>query len=129
VDGSAYGLGLQVQHRDAALLVGHSGSLPGFPGGLTISLADGCLGSRDGQLHLRTLVSSVAVDLVRIVARPSRDSRAMAPAARSRCRRTELVGQWYWGTHGFAPAADADGVGLSGAAGRQGTPFTFPGQR
>lgn len=120
VDGSAYGLGLQVQHRDGRLLVGHSGSLPGFLANLTISLADDVSAVVMANCTSGPLVSSVAVDLIRIVAEAEpRIPEPWRPLPEVDAAVLELVGQWYWGTHGFALRLTADGkASLEPLAGR-----------
>ncbi|MET7679454.1 serine hydrolase domain-containing protein [Streptomyces sp. NPDC005423] len=109
-DGSAYGLGLQIQHRDGRLLVGHSGSLPGFLANVTISLADDVGAVVLANCTSGPPVAAVAADLVRIVAEaepripdPWRPMREVDSAV------LELAGQWYWGTHAFALRLTADG--------------------
>ncbi|MEU3522914.1 serine hydrolase domain-containing protein [Streptomyces sp. NPDC038707] len=111
VDGVTYGLGLQIQHRDGRLLVGHSGSLPGFLANLTISVADDVAAVVLANCTSGPLLGAVAADLVRIVAEtepripePWRPLREVGPAV------LELVGQWYWGTHGVGLRATADGL-------------------
>jgi CubicO group peptidase (beta-lactamase class C family) len=112
VDGATYGLGLQIQHRDGRLLVGHSGSLPGFLASLTISVADDVAAVVLTNCTSGLLVSGVGADLVRIVAeaepripepwRPLPDVE-VDPSV------LELAGQWYWGTHAFALRLTAEG--------------------
>ncbi|WP_405972958.1 beta-lactamase family protein [Streptomyces sp. NBC_00988] len=110
VDGSAYGLGLQVQHRDGRLLVGHSGSLPGFLANLTISLADDVSAVVLANCTSGPLLSSVGADLVRIVAEAEpRIPEPWRPMPEVDVEALELAGQWYWGTHGFALRLTADG--------------------
>lgn len=111
VDGVTYGLGLQIQHRDGRLLVGHSGSLPGFLASLTLSVADDVAAVVLTNCTSGPLPGAVAADLVRIVAEaeprfpePWRPLREVDPAV------LELVGQWYWGTHAFGLRATADGL-------------------
>ncbi|MFI6207247.1 serine hydrolase domain-containing protein [Streptomyces sp. NPDC051041] len=112
-DGVSYGLGLQIQHRDGRLLVGHSGSLPGFLAGLTISVADDVAAVVLVNCTSGPPVSAVSADLVRIVAEaepripePWRPLPAVDPSV------LELAGQWYWGTYAFGLRLTADG-GLS----------------
>ncbi|GAA2427715.1 serine hydrolase domain-containing protein [Streptomyces glaucus] len=112
-DGVSYGLGLQIQHRDGRLLVGHSGSLPGFLAGLTISVADDVAAVVLANCTSGPPVSAVSADLVRIVAEaepripePWRPLPAVDPSV------LELAGQWYWGTYAFGLRLTSDG-GLS----------------
>ncbi|MEH0529098.1 serine hydrolase [Streptomyces stelliscabiei] len=111
--GSAYGLGMQLQHRDGRFLVGHSGSVPGFLAQLTISVEDDVAAVVLTNCTSGPVVSEVAADLVRIVAEaepripdPWRPLPEVDPAV------LELAGPWYWGTHCFALRLAADG-GLS----------------
>ncbi|GAA3300690.1 serine hydrolase domain-containing protein [Streptomyces cinereospinus] len=96
--GVAYGLGLQIQHRDGRLLVGHSGSLPGFLANLTLSVADDVAAVVLANCTSGPLPATVGADLVRIVAdaepripEPWRPLPEVDPAV------LELAGQWYWG--------------------------------
>ncbi|MFQ6144855.1 serine hydrolase domain-containing protein [Streptomyces seoulensis] len=111
VAGYAYGLGLELRRSGERLLVGHSGSLPGFVASLTVAAGDDV--SAVVLVNCTSGVSPVAVgaDLVRIVAdaepripEPWRPAREADPAA------LELVGQWYWGTSAFALRLGADGL-------------------
>ncbi|MFI0998402.1 serine hydrolase domain-containing protein [Streptomyces galbus] len=122
-EGSAYGLGLQVLHRDGRLLVGHSGSVPGFLANLTIALDDDVAAVVLTNCTSGPAVSQVAADLVRIVAEA--EPRIPAPwrPLRDVDREVlELAGQWYWGTAAFALRVTADGLvslgPLSGAGRR-----------
>ncbi|UXY28650.1 serine hydrolase domain-containing protein [Streptomyces sp. HUAS TT20] len=110
-DGAAYGLGLQIQHRHGRLLVGHSGSLPGFLANLMISVADDVAAVVLANCTSGPVLSAVGADLVRIVAEaepripePWRPLREADPSV------VELAGQWYWGTQAFALRVTADGL-------------------
>ncbi|MCM1970908.1 serine hydrolase [Streptomyces sp. G1] len=120
VDGVAYGLGMQLINWDGRLLVGHSGSLPGFLATMLFSESDDI-----GAVVLTNCTSGpmpalIAGDLVRIVAEaepripvPWRPLKEVDPAV------LELAGQWYWGTHAFALRVAADGlVSLEPLSGR-----------
>jgi CubicO group peptidase (beta-lactamase class C family) len=108
--GSAYGLGLQLQHRDGRLLVGHGGSLPGFLAGLTLSPEDDVAAVVLANCTSGPLVSTVAADLVRIVAEAEpRIPEPWRPLPEVNRSVLELAGQWYWGTHGFVLRLAADG--------------------
>ncbi len=109
--GSTYGLGMQIEHRDGRLLVGHSGSLPGFLAGLTISVEDDIAAVALANCTSGPMMWATAADLVRIVAEaepripgPWRPLRQVDPAV------LELTGQWYWGTQGFGLRLSADGL-------------------
>ncbi|MFJ9815969.1 serine hydrolase domain-containing protein [Streptomyces sp. NPDC101151] len=111
VDGATYGLGMQIQHRDGRLLVGHSGSLPGFLANLTVSVEDDVAAVVLANCTSGPLLGGVGADLVRIVAEaepripePWRPLREVDPDV------LELAGQWYWGTQAFALRVMADGL-------------------
>jgi CubicO group peptidase (beta-lactamase class C family) len=122
-DGATYGLGMQILHRDGRLLVGHSGSVPGFLAGLIIGVEDDVAAVVLTNCTSGCPVFTVSADLVRIVAdaepripEPWRPLRDVDPAT------LELAGPWYWGTNGFALRLTADGLfslePLSGAGRR-----------
>ncbi|MGW2442614.1 serine hydrolase domain-containing protein [Streptomyces sp. NPDC001675] len=123
VDGAAYGLGMQIQRRDGRLIVGHSGSLPGFLANLSISVEDDVAAVVLTNCTSGPAVSAVGADLVRIVAEaepripaPWRPLDVADPAV------LELAGQWYWGTYAFALRVTADGLvslGPMAGAGRR----------
>jgi CubicO group peptidase (beta-lactamase class C family) len=118
MDGSAYGLGLQVQRRDGRLLIGHGGSLPGFLASLTISLTDDVSAVVLANCTSGPPLSSVAADLVRIVAEAEpRIPEPWRPMPEVDAAVLELAGQWYWGTHGFALRLTAGGALLEPLAG------------
>ncbi|MEU5323581.1 serine hydrolase domain-containing protein [Streptomyces sp. NPDC021056] len=110
VDGATYGLGMQVQSRDGRLLVGHSGSLPGFLANLTISVADDVAAVVLANCTSGPLLGSVGADLVRIVAEAEpRIPEPWRPLPEVDTAVLELVGPWYWGTHAFALRLTTEG--------------------
>ncbi|MFE5140818.1 serine hydrolase domain-containing protein [Streptomyces fagopyri] len=109
--GDAYGLGLQVLHRSGRILVGHSGSLPGFMAALLIGVRD------DVSAVVLTNCTSgprpltLAADVVRIVAEAEpRIPEPWRPASEIEPSVLELAGPWYWGTQGYALRLTADGM-------------------
>ncbi|MEU8531909.1 serine hydrolase domain-containing protein [Streptomyces parvulus] len=109
-DGAAYGLGLQIQHRDGRLLVGHSGSLPGFLANLTLSVDDDVAAVVLTNCTSGPLLGGVGADLVRIVAEAEpRIPEPWRPLPEADAAVLELAGQWYWGTHAFALRLTPDG--------------------
>ncbi|MFF7970480.1 serine hydrolase [Streptomyces sp. NPDC007905] len=111
VDGATYGLGMQIQNRDGRLIVGHSGSLPGFLANLSISVEDDVAAVVLANCTSGPVLSAVAADLVRILA----EAEPRLPAPWHPLREVdpsvlELAGQWYWGTHAFALRVTADGL-------------------
>ncbi|MFR9797501.1 serine hydrolase domain-containing protein [Streptomyces sp. MS06] len=108
-DGSSYGLGLQIQHRDGRLLVGHGGSVPGFLAGLTLGVEDDVAAVVLTNCTSGPAVSEVAADLVRIVADAEpRVPEPWRPLPDVGVGDLDLVGQWYWGTKAFALRLTAD---------------------
>ncbi|MFE0809804.1 serine hydrolase domain-containing protein [Streptomyces sp. NPDC058794] len=118
-DGAAYGLGLQIQHRDGRLLVGHSGSLPGFLANLTISVEDDVAAVVLANCTSGPLLAGVGADLVRVVAEAEpRIPEPWRPLPDVDTSVLELAGQWYWGTHAFALRLTSDrGVSLEPLSG------------
>ncbi|MFE0739615.1 serine hydrolase domain-containing protein, partial [Streptomyces sp. NPDC058855] len=109
--GYAYGLGLEIRHQDGRALVGHSGSLPGFLAGLTLSIADDVAAVVLANCTSGPLVATVAADLVGIVAEAEpRIPEPWRPLPEVDASVVELAGQWYWGTHPFGLRFTADGL-------------------
>lgn len=110
VDGGTYGLGMRIENLGGRVLVGHSGSVPGFLAGLTIGVADDVAAVVLANCTSGPMVTQVAADLVRIVAeaepRIPEPWRPLRDVDRSVL---ELAGQWYWGTSPFALRVTADG--------------------
>ncbi|MGW0086035.1 serine hydrolase domain-containing protein [Streptomyces sp. NPDC003393] len=111
VTGYAYGLGLELRRSGERLLVGHSGSLPGFLAFLTVAVEDDVAVVVLANCTSGVPLATVGVDLVRIVAdaepripEPWRPLREVEPSV------LELAGQWYWGTYGFGLRLTADGL-------------------
>ncbi|MFG2789031.1 serine hydrolase domain-containing protein [Streptomyces sp. NPDC048419] len=119
LDGAAYGLGLQIQRWDGRLLVGHSGSLPGFLANLTISVEDDVAAVVLANCTSGPLLSGVGADLVRIVAEAEpRVPDPWRPLSEVDASAVELAGQWYWGTYAFALRLSAEeGVSLEPLSG------------
>jgi CubicO group peptidase (beta-lactamase class C family) len=108
-DGGSYGLGLRIENQGGRLLVGHSGSVPGFLASLTLSVADDVAAVVLANCTSGPMVSQAAADLVRIVA----EAEPRIPAPWRPLREVdhsvlELAGQWYWGTNSFALRVTAD---------------------
>ncbi|MFE9996117.1 serine hydrolase domain-containing protein [Streptomyces avermitilis] len=110
MSGSAYGLGMQLQYRDGRLLVGHSGSLPGFLANLTVSVEDDLAAVVLANCTSGPMPSAVAADLVRIVAEAEpRIPEPWRPLPDVDEGVLELAGQWYWGTQAFVLRLTVDG--------------------
>ncbi|MGV9349170.1 serine hydrolase domain-containing protein [Streptomyces spiralis] len=111
VTGYAYGLGLELRRSGERLLVGHSGSLPGFLAFLTVAVEDDVAAVVLANCTSGVPLATVGADLVRIVAdaepripEPWRPLPEVEPSV------LELAGQWYWGTYGFGLRLTADGL-------------------
>jgi len=110
-DGVSYGLGMQIQQRHGRLLVGHSGSLPGFLANLTIGVEDDVAAVVLANCTSGPLLTTVGADLVRIVAEAEpRIPEPWRPMSEVDPGVLELAGQWYWGTYAFALRLTADGL-------------------
>lgn len=109
VAGYAYGLGLEFRRRDGRLLLGHSGSLPGFLANLTFSAEDDVAAVVLANCTSGPRLSGVAADLVGIVADAEpRIPEPWRPLPDVDRAVLELAGQWYWGTQGFLLRLTAD---------------------
>lgn len=100
---SSYGLGLQITRSDGRLLVGHTGSMPGFLAAVWVSVDDGLGGIALANATSGLAIGAVAADLVRIVA----EHEPRIPAPWAPLREVEpallaLTGLWYWGPSPFA---------------------------
>ncbi|MFJ4775168.1 serine hydrolase domain-containing protein [Streptomyces sp. NPDC088762] len=117
-----YGLGMQLTAQGERRLAGHSGSLPGFVAGLWLSEADDVAAVVLANCTSGLPASSVAADLVAIVAdaeprfpQPWRPFRESDPVP------LEVCGPWYWGTSPHVVRLKADGsleLGPVGTTGR-----------
>ncbi|MGW0581682.1 serine hydrolase domain-containing protein [Streptomyces sp. NPDC002920] len=118
-DGATYGLGMQILHQGGRLLVGHSGSVPGFVAALLVGLEDDVAAVVLANCTSGPPTFRVAADLVRIVAEaepripePWRPLREADPSV------VELAGPWYWGTSASVLRVTTDGfVSLGSLAG------------
>ncbi|MFF8843508.1 serine hydrolase domain-containing protein [Streptomyces sp. NPDC015127] len=106
---SAYGLGMQIVRNDQRTLVGHSGSLPGFLAGLWVSVEDGVAAVALTNATSGPFPSTVAADLVRIVADAEpRIPAPWRPLTEVDQELLDLTGPWYWGTYGYGLRLVAD---------------------
>ncbi|SDD72665.1 serine hydrolase domain-containing protein [Streptomyces prasinopilosus] len=109
--GYAYGLGLELRHRDGRALIGHTGSLPGFLACLAIGVEDDVAAVVLANCTSGPALFPVAADLVRIVAEAEpRIPAPWRPLRESDSAVLEMAGQWYWGTQGFVLRLPADGL-------------------
>ncbi|MCW5250018.1 serine hydrolase domain-containing protein [Streptomyces sp. SHP 1-2] len=111
VDTSSYGLGLQIHAWSGRLLVGHSGSLPGFVANLSIGIEDDVAAVVLANCTSGPLPAAVGAELVRIVAEAEpRIPEPWRPLPEVDTAVLELAGQWYWGTQAFALRLLPDGA-------------------
>ncbi|MFZ3471556.1 serine hydrolase domain-containing protein [Streptomyces sp. 2.9] len=121
-----YGLGLQLAQSGGRRLIGHTGSLPGFLAVLWLSEADDVAAVVLANCTSGVPVSTVAADLVAIVAEaeprvpePWRPLREADPVA------LDLCGPWYWGTSAQAVRLTYDGFLELGPVGGNGRAARF----
>jgi hypothetical protein len=107
---SGYGLGMQLLRRDGRMLVGHTGSVPGFVATVWVSVDDGL-----GAVVLANVTSGLpvglfAADLIQTVAeREPRVPAPWRPLSALDPQLLDLAGPWYWGPAPYVlrPLADA----------------------
>ncbi|MFJ9739404.1 serine hydrolase domain-containing protein [Streptomyces sp. NPDC101166] len=98
-DGGSYGLGLRIENQGGRVLVGHSGSVPGFLASLALSVSDDVAAVVLANCTSGPTVTQVAADLVRIVAETEpRIPEPWRPSPHVDRSLLELTGPWYWGT-------------------------------
>ncbi|MFD3402493.1 serine hydrolase domain-containing protein [Kribbella sp. NPDC058693] len=110
---ASYGLGLRLIADDPHLLIGHTGSMPGFLAGLFVDRV-----RRIGAVTLGNAtygrVASLAPDLVRILAAyepPIAQEWVPEPTL---AQGTDLLGHWYWGNTPLTISVSAGILQLSG---------------
>jgi CubicO group peptidase (beta-lactamase class C family) len=123
VDGSspiwaAYGLGLQLWRPEGRILIGHSGSMPGFLAMLMIDVAE-----ETAALNLMNattgLPATLTQDLLKVVREAEPHVVApWAPLPAPDAATLELTGQWYWGVTAYGLRLEHTGelalIGLLG---------------
>lgn len=122
--GGAYGLGVQLNRVGERMMLGHSGSLPGFLAGLFVDpvtetggivLANGGYGL-DVAAVPRTLVDTVLEHEP-----PLPDEWEPTPSVPERFR--ELLGSWHWGNQPFRMSTDGTELRLDADSGGNGLRF------
>ncbi|MEU0055076.1 serine hydrolase domain-containing protein [Streptomyces sp. NPDC006334] len=110
-DGGSYGLGLRIENQGGRVLVGHSGSVPGFLASLALSVSDDVAAVVLANCTSGPMVTQVAADLVGIVAQAEpRIPEPWRPSPHVDRSLLELAGPWYWGTSPYALRVTADGL-------------------
>jgi CubicO group peptidase (beta-lactamase class C family) len=119
---ASYGLGLRLIADDPHLLIGHTGSMPGFLAGLFVDRV-----RRVGAVTLGNAtygrVASLAPDLVRILTSyepPIAQEWVPEPAL---TQGDEILGHWYWGNTPLTISACAGILQLSGGLTTRLTPL------
>lgn len=119
---ASYGLGLRLIADDPHLLIGHTGSMPGFLAGLFVDRV-----RRVGAVTLGNAtygrVASLAPDLVRILMRhepPIAQEWVPEPPL---TQGAELLGHWYWGNTPLTITATAGILQLTGGLTTRLTPL------
>ncbi|MEU2827255.1 serine hydrolase domain-containing protein [Streptomyces lavendulae] len=124
-----YALGLQVNVSDGRRLVGHGGSLPGFVAGLWLSEEEDLTAVVLANCTSGVLASTVAMDLIAIVAEAEpRFPEPWRPFREADRVPLELAGIWYWGTAAHVLRLRADGSLELGPAGVTGRAARFRGE-
>jgi CubicO group peptidase (beta-lactamase class C family) len=96
--GDDYGLGVELLTRGDRMLVGHTGSVPGYLAALFVSPDDGVGAVVLANVTAGPPITDIAADLVRIVGeREPRLPAAWRPAEAPDPELLELTGPWYWG--------------------------------
>ena len=110
---ASYGLGLRLIADDPQLLIGHTGSMPGFLAGLFVDRV-----RRVGAVTLGNAtygrVASLAPDLIRILAKyepPVTQEWVPEPPL---AQGTDLLGHWYWGNTPLTITVSGGTLQLSG---------------
>ena len=106
-----YGLGLQLLRTDGRVLVGHTGSMPGFVATVWVSVEERLGGLAMANVTSGPQVGSIAADLIRIVAEHEPAiPEPWQPAADADVdpQLLALTGPWYWGASPFALHLRAD---------------------
>jgi CubicO group peptidase (beta-lactamase class C family) len=110
---ASYGLGLRLIADDPHLLVGHTGSMPGFLAGLFVDRV-----RRIGAVTLGNAtygrVASLAPDLVRILAAYEPPLAPEWVPEPTLAQGTDLLGHWYWGNTPLTISVSAGILQLTG---------------
>lgn len=107
----SYGLGVQVLRFGDRVLVGHTGSMPGFLAIVLSSVEDGVTVAAQANAWSQLALGSLAADLVAIVCeREPTLPEPWVPAQSVSPDAMELVGPWYWGAGAVGLSLRADGT-------------------
>ncbi|MGO4420204.1 serine hydrolase domain-containing protein, partial [Streptomyces sp. MCAF7] len=99
---AGYGLGIQLTRHDGRVLIGHTGSMPGFLAALWASPEDGLAGIALANATSGPMLGTAAADLVRIAAEHEPPMPApWRPLPEADPELVALTGPWYWGPTPF----------------------------
>lgn len=105
----AYGLGLQMMPRRGRLLVGHTGSMPGFLAAVWVDREErtGAVGlaNTTGGLPMGDVVAGLVDE---VVTREPREPAEWVPMAEVDQALLAVAGPWYWGPRSYALRLLAD---------------------
>lgn len=104
-----YGLGTELVRRDGRLLVGHTGSIPGFVATMWVSVEDAVGAVVLSNVTSGPAVGAIAADLLSTVAeREPRIPAPWRPLPTVDPALLDLAGPWFWGPtpHLLRPLAD-----------------------
>jgi D-alanyl-D-alanine carboxypeptidase len=108
---SSYGLGVQLLRFGERVLIGHTGSMPGFLAVVASSVEDGITVAVQANAWSQLAIGALVGELVAILCeREPTLPRPWAPAESARPEAMEIVGPWYWGAVPLALSLRADGT-------------------
>ncbi|MDO9380132.1 MAG: serine hydrolase domain-containing protein [Nocardioidaceae bacterium] len=126
--GGSYGLGLRLSGQPPRVLVGHTGSMPGFVCGVFVDPRTGvgaaCLSNGGSGLDAEGLPRAL-VDLVLELEPALPDPWVPTTAVDDSVR--ELLGTWYWGQAPSVMRVEGDGLRFASTSGGRGFTFTRTG--
>jgi len=103
-------MGLQILRRDGRLLVGHTGSVPGYAAAVWVSMVDGLGAVVLANVAAGLPVALLAADLVQIVAeREPYIPVPWQPLSTMDPQLLDLARPWYWGPAPYVLRPPADG--------------------
>lgn len=104
----AYGLGLDVSHRDGRWYIGHGGSMPGFLATVTIDPATG-----DGFTLLTNTTGNLDLHLGFDLLAATTPTAPVEWTATGDVPDADVVGTWYWGPRANTVSIDGEHLVLS----------------
>lgn len=122
--GGAYGLGLRLARSDGRLLIGHTGSMPGFLAALFVDTDSGVGAILLANTGYDLDLEGIARDLIETTLRHEPViAKEWTPTASVPQAHRELLGTWYWGNSPYQMSSDGASLALRPLGGTGG--FTF----